>query len=105
MINSKGRKNMVETIIFFIVIGTIIYWLLPFILPVIIISGIVSVIVILISDSKRIKTNNDLDFTSELGKAMMKKDMIDSMSGNKDLDSFEETIITKNIIDNMKKTK
>ena len=94
---------MVETIIFFIVIGTIIYWLLPFILPVIIISVIVSIIFALASNTKRIKTNNDSDFTSELGKAMMEKDMIDSMFGNKNLDSFEETIITKNIIDNIKK--
>lgn len=34
---------------------------------------------------------------------MMEKDMIDSMFGNKKLDGIEEALITKDIIDNMKK--
>ena len=94
---------MVETIIFFTVIGTILYWLMPFLLPVAIVVGIISFIMA-VSESKR--SNNNLkrnnDFSSELGKAMREKDMIDSMFGNKELDGFEETIITKNIIDDMK---
>lgn len=49
------------------------------------------------------KSNNKQSFSSQLGKNMMEKDMIDSMFGNGKLDSFEETLITKNIIDNIKK--
>ena len=94
---------MVETIIFFTVIGTILYWLMPFIIPIIIAVGIIQ-FVIVVSESKMSnnKFKKNTGFSSELGKAMREKDMIDSMFGNKELDGFEETIITKNIIDNMK---
>ena len=94
---------MIETILFFIVIGTILFWLMPFIIPIAIAVGIISFIIV-ISESKisKNKLKRNTDFSSELGKAMREKDMIDSMFGNKELDGFEETIITKNIIDNMK---
>ena len=94
---------MIETILFFIVIGTILFWLMPFIIPIAIAVGIISFIIV-ISESKisNNKLKRNTDFSSELGKAMREKDMIDSMFGNKELDGFEETIITKNIIDNMK---
>lgn len=94
---------MVETIIFLIVIGTILFWLMPFIIPIAIVVGIISFIIV-VSEAKM--SNNKLkrntDFSSELGKAMREKDMIDSMFGNKELDGLEETIITKNIIDDIK---
>lgn len=93
---------MIETIIFFIVIGTILYWLIPFLLPVAIAVGIISFITV-ISESKTSNTGKNTDFSSELGKSMMEKDMIDSMFGNKKLDGIEEALITKDIIDNMKK--
>lgn len=93
---------MIETIIFFIVIGTILYWLIPFLLPVAIAVGIISFIIV-ISESKISNNRKNIDFSSELGKAMMEKDMIDSMFGDKKLDGIEENIITKNIIDSMKK--
>lgn len=94
---------MIETILFFIVIGTILFWLMPFIIPIAIAVSIISFIIV-ISESKisNNKLKRNTDFSSELGKAMREKDMIDSMFGNKELDGFEETIITKNIIDNMK---
>lgn len=92
---------MIETIIFFIVIGTILYWLMPLLLPVAIVVGIISFI-ITISESKISNNKRNIDFSSELGKTMMEKDMIDSMFGNKELDELEKTIITKNVIDNIK---
>ena len=49
------------------------------------------------------KKYKNTSFSSQLGKTMMEKDMIDSMFGNKNLDSFEKTLITKKVIDNMKK--
>ena len=95
---------MIETILFFIVIGTILFWLMPFIIPIAIAVGIISFIMV-ISESKM--SNNKLkrstDFSSELGKTMREKDMIDSMFGNKELDSIQETLITKNVLDNTKK--
>ena len=95
---------MVETIIFFIVIGTILFWLMPFLVPIAIAVGVISFIMV-ISESKTSnnKLKRDTDFSSELGKAIREKDMIDSMFGNKNLDSVEETLITKNILDNTKK--
>lgn len=50
--------------------------------------------------NKKYKKNS---FSSELGKAMMEKEMIDSMFGNKKIDSVQESLIIKNILDNMKK--
>ena len=50
-----------------------------------------------------IKSIKKKSFSSELGKAMMEKEMIDSMFGNKKIDSVQESLIIKNILDNMKK--
>lgn len=53
-----------------------------------------------LDENKKHKENSS---SSELGKVIMEKDMIDSMFGNKKLDSVQESLIIKNILDNMKK--
>ena len=94
---------MVETILFLIVIGTIILWLLPFLIPLFICTLVIKIITAMFIKHKESKLNESSNFSLDMGKEMMKKDMIDSMFDNKNLDNIEKTIIAKNIFDDNKK--
>lgn len=73
---------------------------------VVIIVILIIIVLLVIGSSKVEPQNTELkqeDLTEQLGNAMMKKDVIDSVFGNKELDDVEKTLIGMKISEDMKK--
>lgn len=67
---------------------------------------LIIIVLLVIGNSKVEPQNTELkqeDLTEQLGNAIMKKDMIDSVFGNKELDDVEETLIGMKIADDIEK--
>lgn len=67
---------------------------------------LIIIVLLVIGNSKVEPQNTELkqeDLTEQLGNAMMKKDMIDSVFGNKELDDVEKTLIGMKIADDIEK--
>lgn len=67
---------------------------------------LIIIVLLVIGNSKVEPQNTELkqeDLTEQLGNAIMKKDMIDSVFGNKELDDVEKTLIGMKIADDIEK--